>query len=94
VVQQPDAGVGFAVLLDDVAYHSKMSRETSITHDSSKSLQARPFMTEVASFAVIVGPAVQVSRLLLGLCVVVLWVVPSVYLRFQPSVWSAQMAGG
>jgi hypothetical protein len=82
VVLQPDAGVGFTVVLDDVAWRSKMARETSVTHDTSKRLWARPFRTEVASFVIIMVPMAWVSHALLGLCIVVAWAVPSVYLRF------------
>jgi hypothetical protein len=43
VILQPDAGVGFAVVLDDVASCSKMLWETSVTNGASNRLWARPF---------------------------------------------------
>jgi hypothetical protein len=59
-----------------------MPGEMSVMHDASKRLQARPFGTETASSMVITAPATRVSPSLLGLCVVVSWVVPLVYLWF------------
>jgi hypothetical protein len=66
-----------------------MPQEMSITHDTSKYLRAMPIETEIASFAVVMALTMWVSHMLLGLCVVVSWVVPLVYLLFQPSAWAA-----
>jgi hypothetical protein len=51
-------------------------------HDSSKHLWARPFRTMVVLFTIIMAPGVLVPHVLLELCVVVPWAVPSVCLRF------------
>jgi hypothetical protein len=90
VVLQPDAKVGFAVILDDIAWSSKTPQEMSIVHSASKHLQTRPFRTEDASFMIVVAPTAWVLRALLGLCVIIHWAVPSVYQSFRLSDWSAQ----
>jgi hypothetical protein len=72
------------MVLDDVAWRSKMLWETSVVHGVSKCLWARPFRTEATSVAVITVPT------LLRLHVVLLWAVPLAHLRFQLSAWSAQ----
>jgi hypothetical protein len=59
-----------------------MPQESSVPHSASKRLLARPFRIEVVSFTIVIAPMVWVSHALLGLCVVVPWAVPSVYLRF------------
>jgi hypothetical protein len=56
IILQQDAGVSFAIVLDDVAWHSKKLWEASIAHDTSKCLWARPFRAEAASFMVIKAP--------------------------------------
>jgi hypothetical protein len=50
----------------------------SVMHGTSKHLRARPFRTEIASFAVGVAPAMWVSCALLGLCIIVPWAMPPV----------------
>jgi hypothetical protein len=71
VVLQPDDGVNFAVILDDVARRSETPREMGIMHGSSERLWARPFRTEVVSLTIIVAPMMWVSCALLGLRIVV-----------------------
>jgi bisphosphoglycerate-independent phosphoglycerate mutase (AlkP superfamily) len=58
VVLQLDTRVSFAVVLNDVAWCSKMLWETSIAHDTSERLWAKPFRTEAASFMIVVGSMV------------------------------------
>jgi hypothetical protein len=41
-------------------------------HDAPKCLRAKPFWTEAASFMIDAAPTAWVSRVLLGLCIVVL----------------------
>jgi hypothetical protein len=48
-----------------------MPQELGATHSATKHLRARPSRAEAASFAIIVAPAVWVSRALLGLCVII-----------------------
>jgi hypothetical protein len=45
-------------------------------HGAPKCLRAWPFRTEDASFTIVMAPTVQVSRVLLGLCIIIFWVVP------------------
>jgi hypothetical protein len=59
-----------------------MPRETDAAHISSKCLWGKPFRTEAASLMIVMAPMAWVSRMLLGLHVIVPSVVPSVYLRF------------
>jgi hypothetical protein len=59
VVLQPDSRVSFAIVLDDVAWCSKMLWEMSIAHDASERLWAKPFRTEAASFMIVVGSTVR-----------------------------------
>jgi hypothetical protein len=61
----------------------------SVTDGASKLLQARPFRTEATSFMIVTAPVAWVSYALLGLCIVIPWAVPSVYLKFRSSAWSA-----
>jgi hypothetical protein len=51
-------------------------------HGISEHLWARPFRTEVASFAIIVASVARVSHALLGLRVIIPWAVVAAYLRF------------
>jgi hypothetical protein len=46
VVLQPDTGIGFAITLDDITWHSKTHGEM---HGASKCLQVGPFRTESVS---------------------------------------------
>jgi hypothetical protein len=71
VVLQPDDGVDFAVIPDDVARRSETPREMGVMHGSSERIRARPFRTEVVSLTIIVPPMMWVSRTLLGLRIVV-----------------------
>jgi hypothetical protein len=48
-ILQLDTGVSFAVVLDDIAWLSKTHWETSVGHDASKCLRAKPFRTELCS---------------------------------------------
>jgi hypothetical protein len=82
VILQPDTRVGFVMVLDDVTQGAKVPWEMSGAYGTSKCLWTRPFKTEVVSFVIITAPMARVSHALLGLCVIVPWAMPSVYLRF------------
>jgi hypothetical protein len=82
IVIQPETRVSFSVVLDDVAWRSKMLWEMSIAHGASECLWARPFRTEATSFAIVVAFVAWVSHASLGLHVIVPWVASSTYLRF------------
>jgi hypothetical protein len=81
VILHLDVGDGFAIILDDVAWRSKMLWAMSVTHGASKRLWTRPFKTEIVSITIIIAIAARVSRMSLGLRVIIPWVVPSVHLR-------------
>jgi hypothetical protein len=68
VVLQLDTRFSFVVILDNVAWRSKMLWETSITHGTSERLWDRPFETEAASFAIVVASVAWVLHASLGLC--------------------------
>jgi hypothetical protein len=61
VILQPDAGVSFAVILDDVAWRMKTLWQTSIAYGTSKRLRAWLFKTESKLFAVVMAPTARVS---------------------------------
>jgi hypothetical protein len=94
IVLQPDVGVSFAIVLDDIVWCSKMLWEMSIMYGASVRIWARPFRNEVASFAIVVASMEWVPCASLGLRIPIPWVAPSTYLRFQPSAWTAQPVVG
>jgi hypothetical protein len=82
VVLQLDAGVCFAVVLDNVTQCSEIPKKMGVAQSASKRLWDRPFKTEVASYMIVVAPGTWVSRSLLGLCTIVPWAMLSLCLRF------------
>jgi hypothetical protein len=94
VVLQPDAGVYFAIVLDDVAWHLKTPREMGIAHGAYKRLWAWRFRIEAASFTIVAAPVMRVLRVLLELRTVVPWELPLLCLRFQSGTWPAPVVVG
>jgi hypothetical protein len=70
VVLQPEARVGFAIMLVDIAWYSEMPWEMSVVHGTSKCLWARPFRTEATPLTIITAPTAWVSCALLGLRII------------------------
>jgi hypothetical protein len=85
IILQPDAGVGFAVVFDDVARFSKASWKMSIALSASEYLRTRPFRTKAASVAIILAPAIWVPHTWLGLCTIIPWVTWPICLGFRLS---------
>jgi hypothetical protein len=75
VVLQPNAGVGFAIVLDDVAQHSEALQEMPIPHGASKHFWPWSFGAEATSLTIIMPPVLQVLHSALGLRVFTLLVV-------------------
>jgi hypothetical protein len=66
----------------------------NIVHVAFKHLQPRPFRTKVAPLVVVMAHEAWILRVLLGLCIIIPWAGPLLYLRFRLSTWSAQSVVG
>jgi hypothetical protein len=62
VVLQPNARIGFAVILDDVVWRLKALREAHVSHIALEHLGPRPFGAEAVPFSNIVLAAVLGTR--------------------------------
>jgi hypothetical protein len=54
VVLQPNTGIGFAAVLDDVVGHPKMLREACVTHVAPKRFRPWPLGVKAMPFSIIV----------------------------------------
>jgi hypothetical protein len=60
VVLQPDTGVSFTIVLDDIARHLETLWEASIMHGASECFWPRFFRAEATSFVIIMASAIRV----------------------------------
>jgi hypothetical protein len=67
VVLQPNAGVSFAIILDNVVRHMEAPWELCVLHGASECLWPYSFRVEAASLTVIMAPVVWVPHVTLGI---------------------------
>jgi hypothetical protein len=82
VILQPNAGVNFAVVFGDVAWHPKTSQKMSVVHGTPECLGTGPFGAKVASLAIVVAPSVP--RAWLELHTVIPRAMPLVHRMLRP----------
>jgi hypothetical protein len=82
VVLQPDAGVSFIIVLDDVARRLETLWEASVVHSASEHFWPWLLKVVVVSFMIITTFVVWVPRMALVLCIVVLQAVLMMHLGF------------
>jgi hypothetical protein len=90
VVNQPNAGIGFSVVFDDVIWCPKSFWETSIMHFAPEHLRPWPFRAEVAPFSIVASTAVQVAHAVLRMHPLIPTVSMSVRWRLRASTQVAQ----
>jgi hypothetical protein len=91
VVLQPNTGVCFVVILDDVAWCLKTLQETCITHVASERLWPHSLRTEVASLPNVTSSTTRVPYVVLGPCVFIPLAVLTKRLGFRPPVQMTQL---
>jgi hypothetical protein len=60
VILQPNAGVDFATIFGDVAWHVETSRKTRVVHGAPECLGTGPFRAKAASFVIVMAPTMWV----------------------------------
>jgi hypothetical protein len=68
VVLQPNAGIDFAIILDDVIGHSKTLRETHVAHVALERLGPCPLGDKATLFSIAEPTAMRDVCVLLNVC--------------------------
>jgi hypothetical protein len=68
VVLQPNTGIGFAIVLDNVIGHSKTLRETRVAHVAPERPGPWPLSTKVVPFSITMPTVTRIACVVLGVC--------------------------
>jgi hypothetical protein len=90
VVDQPNVGIGFFIVFDDVIWCLKSFWETSIMHFAPEHLGPQPFRAEVAPFSIVASTAVWVAHAVLRMHPLIPTMSMSVHWRLRASTQVAQ----
>jgi hypothetical protein len=82
VVLQPNDGIDLTIILDDVAWHSKMLWEARVTHGAFERFRPRSFGAKAASLVIVTASTMWVPRVVLGLCIFIPLVILVVHIGF------------
>jgi hypothetical protein len=94
VILQPNDGVNFTIISDDVAWRPKMSQKMSVAHGAPECVGTKCFRAKVASVTIIVAPSTWVPHAWLELCIIIPWAMSLVRRRFRPDPRPSRVAAG